>query len=262
MQFVRLLPIVFLTTHLGQCFLIAYESVPRSVADRAVYYVKSTQLDDFSCAYNALFNACNLDRACGVPNRFADYSQFSRISSAYARSEGLNPKGSTSTRNSDDLALNHLRMKNVCNLGFKDARIIPLFDLHARISITGRESKAEQQRMFQREFERQQEAFIDSIKYQFDAAAGLTRVMHFVCTVQDGGTGHAVLVSLVQNSTGRGLYIFDNLNRRISENSEIMRYIHYLSDRFSVSSRGIYQGPQLPERWSSAPKPRVRYYYN
>lgn len=243
-------------------YLIGYESLPKSVNAGAVYYVKTQQLDDFSCSYNALFNACNVDKSCGISNGFSDYGPFSQVSMAYVKSHGLKPKGSASTNDTDELAVKYLKMKNTCNLGFDDKKIIPLLHWHAQITLTGRESKAEQEKMFEREFDRQRQEFFEKIKQQFDSAGGLTRVMHFICTVQDGRTGHAVLVSLVQNETGRGLYIFDNLNRKISENSQIMRYVHHLSTRYNVSSRDVFKGPQLPDRWPTLPKPRYEYYYN
>lgn len=247
--------------------LFCYQPLPRSIASKAVYYVKSQQLDDFSCSYNALFNACNIDYRSGLSNKFFDYRLFSGASLAYAKSHGLNPKGATSTKSTDDLAVNYLGMKNLCNLGFEGNKIIPFRDVHSQIWYSGKPSKAEIKEMHNREYERQRNEFMDGIKKQLDAAAGLTRVMHFICTVHDASdrrdrnSGHAILVSLVQNSSGRALYIFDNMNGRIAENSDIMKFIHYLLAKYSISTDKQFKDLGLPSVWPTLPKRDPRYYY-
>ena len=203
-----------------------------------------------------------MDKVYGVANPYCDYRLFTQTSKAYVKSHRLNPKASVSTRTIEDLALKHLKMKNICNLALEDHKIMPLMRLHAEIKVHGHETKAERQRMFKREFEKQQEGFIKDLKNRFDNAVGLTRVMHFICHVQSRGSGHAILVSVVQNSTGRALYIFDNMNQKIGEYSDIMKYIRYLGEYFEVSSASNFKGPHLPTRWPSLPaRKRYKYYY-
>ena len=78
-------------------------------------------------------------------------------------------------------------------------------------------------------------------------------VVHFICIVKADGESHAILASIVQNSTGRGLYIFDNMNKPITDQSTITKYINYLCKTFAISYKSQFRAPTLPDRWPTTP---------
>lgn len=42
-------------------------TLPVSLNNRAVYHIKAHQIDEFCCGYNALYNACNLEKVAHFP---------------------------------------------------------------------------------------------------------------------------------------------------------------------------------------------------
>lgn len=225
-------------------------NLPQSLSPMAVYYQKAYQLNEFCCGYNALFNACNVEKACGFPMKFSDYSLFKRECMNYLKPRNLRPLKAVTNKTLDELA-HTLRIK-ICNLIISaSGSIHPIFSTDTTIEYNKGTRKGEINRMMQEAIVKREREMIKDLIHCFNAS--INCVVHFICTVIADGERHGILVSLVQNSTGRGLYIFDNMNKSITERSMITNYLKYLCKTFAVSYKIQFQGPLLPDRWPSTP---------
>lgn len=229
-----------------------YLSLPRSLKSKAVYYVRTKQLDRFSCGYNALFNAANFEQHCGFDNDTHRYPVFERRCMPYINSQGLNPKKTSYNKHTEYLAQNALKLQPFYHLRIDERRgaIAPILTGETRISYRSDTSKRDIKRKMRKAASRRRDRVIENIKRRLEDFSGYPVVVHFLCYVNSAKGGrHAVLVSLYQNHTGRGLYLFDNLNERVSESSDITQFLKYLSRTFHVSSKETFDGYELPHRW-------------
>ncbi len=238
----------------------AYLQVPQSLSPKAVYYIKSTQLNDFSCSFNALFNALNLGQVCRVKSPYSFYDLFRETCSAFCYEHRIKPKGAVSTAKTSKLARDYLRMKNVCNLGIRKGKIHVFFETATRYYVPYGAGQHAIEAAEDNALQSRGDTSLRKIREAFDSRFGRTLVMHFICTVDTEEGGHAILVTLIQNKTGRGLYIFDNMNRAFQERSQLKQFVQFLCTEFGVSSRSQFQGPPLPHRWESLPAEPVYWY--
>jgi hypothetical protein len=223
--------------------------LPTSLSSKAVYHCDVEQLNDFSCRYNGLFNACNFEQCCGFQNPGYAYSFFKRICLDYTRSHGLNPRASSTTIDTETLAYDHLFLQPSAQLGEEYGRIFPYFRTNTSITYDSRTPDHEVQRMLKRAVAKKENDFIQGLCKKLDTDPRKNMVIHFFCSLDLSEGRHCILVSLLQNSTGRGLYIFDNMNMRLYENCHAMKYIDYLCSTFKVSAKKSFLGPKLPHRW-------------
>ncbi len=223
--------------------------LPRKLASKAVHYMKTKQLDAFSCGYNCLFNAANFQQKCSFQNKAYKYETFEDKVLPYVQNKRLDPLQASTNTDIQHLARNILKLMPTYDLyrGKKTKQVEFLISESVRISYPAGSSQAEINRRMDAAVLQKQKGTIESIKKYL--TKNPVTVIHFICYVKSQGVDHAVLVSLYQNATGRGLYLFDNMNAPVNESSDVVQYIEYLCKTFSVSSRASFVGPELPRRW-------------
>ncbi len=226
-----------------------YIRVPESVRSHAVHYIRTKQLDKFSCGYNVLFNAANFETTLGFENPAHKYPVFEQRIIPYLQQKGFHPRGGT-TNETIGLLAKKITLQPLYNLGSDDISLLgiaPMISGTVSISYTKGCPEREIQRRLDDAFRAKQDTQIHQVKEYLrthDYA-----VVHFSCFVDDFDEGHAILVSLHQNESGRGLFVFDNINATMKESSQIMRYIEYLIYTFDISGYYTFSSPQLPNRW-------------
>ncbi len=230
-------------------------AVPQSLANHAIWYKETRQLNRFSCGFNAAFNACNFEQCCGFHNPFSNYAAFERIGSFYANSWGKHPKASLYNYEVTALA-EKIAKQAIFPFTVKQGRVSPLFDTPTNYTYPHGSSKREKDACAKRAVEAREAQLIKGIRKELAAIANKTAIIHFGCFVKSRGEGHIVLVSLLQNWTGRGLYIFDNMNAPLVEGSDLNSIIEHLKVTFNISARNQFKGPQLPHYWPTAPRGR------
>lgn len=229
--------------------------LPRSVNGSAIYHIKTQQLDDYCCGYNALFNACNMENCCGIPNKASDYMIFDKVCRQYVQQEGLNPHDSVGNRTLDALH-KLLGMQTLCQLSFYKQKIVPIFSTPTPYTYFEGTSDREIERISEAAIEKRSQEFLTQLKSGLERNGVYKGIIHFICIVKARGEDHGILITLVQNQTGCGLYIFDNLNIKIDDRSETRQYIDFLCKMFYVSPKHQFKGPQLPASWRTTPGPR------
>lgn len=215
-------------------FSAAFFPLPESAQSRAVFHPRVYQAQLFCCGYNALFNACNFEHWCGMDNEFSHYMAFQSACLAYLMSLGMDPMGTVHNLTLKVLAQEHLLTRPMYNLALVDDRVL-WAGLH---ELAYNEATVANTELF------------ETIGRQLAQETGPFAVVHFICFVREP-EAHCILLSVLQNQTGRGLYVFDNQNRQIEVNSPIMRFITALSYSLQISSRDQFKGPRLPEGWPS-----------
>ena len=248
--------ILVLSALVGTCFsLYSAEQlpIPRTFSSQAVYYCKTKQLELFSCGYNGLFNAANFEHSCGFNNDAHRYSIFKSRCLPYIQSQGYNPKKTSRNKMTEYLAQNKLYLQPFYHLHFEHdnpQRVAPLITGKTSISYPSGTSESEIQRKLDQAVDRRYDAVIKGIQSYLNEYKGRTVVVHFLCyLISSKGVCHGVLVSLCQNATGRGLYLFDNMNELVYDTSDISYFLKYLCKTFSISSKSTFKGPTLPHRW-------------
>lgn len=258
--------ILYLLVSLLMCGSVLQAEVlplPSSVANKAVNYIKAHQVDDFSCSYNALFNGCNLEKLCEFQNPYSDYTQFKSVCQQFITQKNqrrdkkytMDPKGSAYNDAIEELGLQRLRMQPIVHLGFNEDNVIQvLFSTPTEISFWGNPSKEERAQMWKKAFEKRTKECISDVKAKVARSTKRSEIVHFICGVKIKGMGHAILVTLVQNYSGRALYILDNMNGKIDSNSQIIRYINYLCSIFDIGQKNQVKALKIPDVWPSTPQ--------
>ena len=245
MKYIVLLVSIGTTAHL-MCRTLP---LPQEYAQKAVFHVHVKQLDAFSCGYNVLFNAANFEHFCGFYNRNYEYQVFQSHVLPYLKAQGYSPSKTSTNAITDHLSQKVLGLQPFYHLHIKGRTIVPLLVDKTRISFPSGTSEREVQRLLKNAVEGRQNDVIKSISYNLSQRT--TAIFHFLCYLtSSNGVRHGILISLLQNSTGRALYIFDNLNEPLSKYSEAKRFVDYLSTQFNVSTVSVFVGPKLPEQWS------------
>lgn len=218
----------------------------------AVSHIHSKQLDHFSCGYNALFNAANFEHHCGFLNSAHNYSVFQNKVLGYLQMIGQDPSAASSNTTTEFLARNILNLQPFYHLYIKEADGVvgPLLTGVTSITYSMGTPQHEIQNLLRKAHDRRGQNDIDTITALLNEKN--SQVIHFLCNIaSSNGIRHALLISLFQNSSGRGLYIFDNLNEPLAWSSETTRFIEYLCFTFDVSPTRTFTGPHLPRIWSS-----------
>jgi hypothetical protein len=247
MQYVQVICMCVLATYSSRA--VENLPLPRSLSSKAVYYVKTKQLNEFSCGYNALFNAANFEFHCGFTNQVYRYEAFSQKIVPYLRSQGLDPKKASYSYDIEHLAGEVLHLMPSFHLQKNKNMIELLLSGKTTVSFTEGTSRAEIDRLLQSALAKKRKQYIDFLKSYLEMER--EAVIHFICYVKTlKGDDHIVLLSLHQNVSGRGLYLFDNINEQVTEVSDIRAFIEYLCVTFSISSSSHYRVPTLPTRWT------------
>ncbi len=250
-------------------FLLTFFSVqaeflplPRIYDSKAIFYVRAYQLDDFCCGYNALYNACNLERLYDFPNQLSDYSLFQGTCMRYLQREGIHPLSAVTNKTLEWLAKNYLHMQPIYHLMInKQNHIEPLFTTSTRVTFIEGTSRSQVDRMLDSAHRKRGEELIKNMKQEFAQKPGHCKMAHFICAIKVDGTGHWILMTLIYNRTGKALFIFDNMNLKIAETSQARRYIDFIIQHFGVSSKMHFKGPLMPECWPTTPVHAIDYYW-
>lgn len=225
--------------------------LPANLANKAVYYFKTEQLELFSCGYNALFNACNFEHHCCFLNKYHKYNEFKNRILPYIEQQGRHPRNASSNLMTEHCARELLDTRPLYHLFYKKevGRAVPLLSYPISISFKEGTSKAELDRRLEKAyFARQNAVYQDIQKFVLDNPFQ-SCIVHFLCYVQAQQETHGILISLYQHKGKRGLYLFDNMNMPIHSNSESYLYIEQLCKDFAISKRSAFEGPNLPHRW-------------
>lgn len=200
-------------------------NISGSASSKAVYYVKAEELPGFCCGYNALFNACNIEAAFGKSQKYSDRKIFAKTCRQHLKNWQIHPLDVVYNDELEELAKN-LGIQNFYCVSYEPHSVfyIPDFPLPSKDA-----------------------RFHNNIKKKLDASTGLFFV-HFVCHLPYE-EGHWILMTLVQNTSGRALYIYDNLNLAIDEESQV--FIDFFCKSYKISPKGQFQGVQMPAKWPS-----------
>ncbi len=232
-------------------------SLPASIASKAVFHPEVLQVPGFCCGYNVLFNACNFEDWNGFPNCFSDYAVFRELCLGYLRHNAINPLDGVTPKTLDFLLKKGLELRNFCSLGLDDKEnrtVKVILFSNTVITVKSGTPEAEIQDMLKATQNSRMSESLDTLKRTLEQSKKPLEIVQFLCGYStSSGSGHGILISLVQNRTGRGLYVFDNMNAKIDEASPIKRFIDFLCTEFAVSSKNQFVGPYLPSQWPSIP---------
>lgn len=211
--------------------------LPSSFKDLPVYYEAVKQIDGWSCGYNALYNACCLEKRFGRKNPNSDLNIFKQCCMAYLRNLRQDPKAAASNKILENLAT-PLQLSRVHYLTFeRNGKIVPLFLTSTKITYPSGTHPRIIDRLMEEAKTKRAENLIESLKRELDRHATIF-MLHFLCHIQTDSQGHAVLASIVKNNKGeKSIYIFDNMNNPISQNSQMKHYIDYLCSKFDIKSK-------------------------
>ncbi len=208
--------------------------LPSSLQNKPIYYKAVKQIDDLSCGYNALYNACKLEQHFGRANKHSKLTAFKAVCFPYLREIGENPRAASSNLILSELA-NRVTLQKFGFLSLNEHnKIEPLLSESIQVSWQGHLSKANLDALFVAERQKQAQRFMTSLKHELAKASG-PHFIHFVCQVNAKGEEHGILLSVVKNSKGAlALYIHDNMNSPIEERSSIKKYIDYVCKEFNI----------------------------
>ncbi len=224
--------------------------LPASLSAKAVFYVKATHLRQLSCAYDVLYNACNLDECCGITNCYAGYTVFTETCLGYSSHKRSDPRKGIKTdmvkflKNRFDLQL--------CGLCRRGSEVRPFCpeDYEASDMVKALNYSSQGLSWFGPMDCKNGKKLMEAFKEQFERSKKPCAIAHFFCLI----TRHAILISAIKNKTGIGLYIFDNCNAPINEDSEIKQYIDFICKEFNISPKNQFIGPRIPEIWPTTPR--------
>jgi hypothetical protein len=239
-----------------------YLPLPSSFGSRAIYHVEAHQINTWSCGYNALFNACNLEHFLGVSNKYRDFAKFSQLCTAFLQRVSKKKRDGISNVEIEGLALS-LGLGKVYYLSpDQKGEVVPLLESSTFITVPASMSSAQANRLLEQAVKKREQALYSAIHQKLKVQKDVC--VHFVCHVRARREDHCILLSLVQKKgKDRALYIFDNLNGKVTDRSYIKPYIDFISKTFQVSSEQAYRKHKIsiPDRWPTSPYPPAGYYY-
>lgn len=226
-------------------------SLPLIYTNKPIYYIKAHQLDKWSCGYNVLFNACNVEQHCGRINKGANFNHFSSICGTYLNSIYKESHKASTNNILDDLS-QKLKLQDNCYLHLDSYnKIEPLLKGSVKIKYYGNPSQTEIDRLFKEAIIKRNQDRINEINKMLNNNKDKLYFVHFFCHVEDTSGPHVLLISLIQNKNGRSLYIFDNLNAVITQYSQTMQYIDYIYSTFKVYINSDRNFINFPNHWPS-----------
>lgn len=238
-QLIRVLNILFfLALSSFDILSVTYLPLPASLADKAVYHVKARQINGWSCGYNVLFNACNVEQFFAKSNKNHDYNEFAKVCLPYLKSINRNPKASSNNHVMEKLS-KYLKLQKFSYFSFnKSKESAPLISGPVKIVFPGKTSKAKIKLLLDAAWKKRQQEYVSQLKKTLSDAKGNPAFVHIACHISSTDGGHAVLASIVQDPAGkRALYIFDNMNILVKDGSQMKRHIDTLCSTFNIGSK-------------------------
>lgn len=219
-----------LDARFAQTFSAELLELPESLSEKAVHQPYVYAARDFACCYNAIFNACNVEVCCGYRNPYEDYSFFKLECLKILRTLNKDPLGAANDLVTDVIS--------------KPMLTAPFHNL---VLIKNRVLPFSQWKVPDDEADRAGTLMVSTIQDYLRKATKPCTIVHFFCFIHE--IKHCLVMTLVQNSTGRGLYIFDNDNKFM--HAATKKFVDFLCDSFEVSPKNAFVGPEIPDGWSS-----------
>lgn len=238
------------------CYSANIIELPKSLEGKSVYHIKSWQLNDWSCGYNVLFNACNLEKIFTKNNNSHDYDIFSKKVLEYLKIKNKNPKGSASNKMLDRLS-EILGLEKYQFLVIKDQKIKPIFSTSTKITFYHGTTQDQINALMQQAIEKREKDCIVDLKNYINKPKDL-KFLHLFCQIKDQSINHLVLMSVIENRNKiRSLFIFDNVNLLVKENSQLKKYIDFICAEFKISKIDHKEYNKIkefvPGKWSTVP---------
>lgn len=222
--------------------------------DLAIYHIKANQLENWSCGYNVLFNACNLENHLGFHNAYSFYSNFKRACTEFINAHKKKPEEGITNKDMATLAQRVMLKRNHYLYIDEQGKVVPFIEGKVSIMVPPNTSEDERQQLLKQEVAKKQRQVVQEIQNSIGSVG--TGCVHFFCHVLSEQEGHCILITLHKNNYGlRSLYIFDNLNAAIQESPSAKYYIDYISTEFKVSQSKLCPSLTLPDVWPTAPAP-------
>lgn len=224
--------ILLLTSALYSITLTADQeklSLPDNLANKQVEYVKTKQLDGWSCGYNALLNACNVEQKVGNKNPYTKEKVFKNKLASVIASMGKHPRQSTSNKNLAKLS-KKLNLKRTASLHLVNGKSELLLPKSVGVSFPGGTSKAKIQQLLKQAKADRQKRQLNKLVSYFNGKSKKAAV-HFFSSVP----GHWILTSVVKDNNGKkSIQVRDNLNRPIGDHSPIKKHIEFIANKFGI----------------------------
>lgn len=206
--------------------------LPQTLNGKAILQGQLPLVYGFSCVYNALKFACDVEAAiCGINNPYTDMDAFKRKCRSFSSPRAIDPIDGVTHETELALANYHLSLQPVYHLFSQDNVIHVLDEDYLGIP---QEADPDVKRMLKQNEQLLFDSIKDRLKQRTDA------VFHFICSVKANNEWHAIYMGLVQKNNRRALYIFDNLNEQIHEGSLAKHYVDFLCDTFNISGRADF----------------------
>lgn len=239
--------LIFLFTSFVNFSKARFLSLPHKYKDWNVYHVSVLQLPEWSCGYNALYNAANFENHLNLKNSSADYKNFSKICLSYLNI--INCKSLESS--SHDTMLKLAKDLSLSKHYYIDCRIANRSFL-AKINPFRRDSKKSQPvALDQTGFKKSLNKVRQEVYNYFVSKKGKLACVHFICGVFSR-TNHAILATLVKAADGTlAVFIFDNTNAKITEKSDVNHFLDYLCKNDFISKKTFVK--DFPVCWPTFP---------
>ena len=243
----------FILSGLSAGFVHADNAIPLPLQQRAVFYPVATQINGFSCGYNALYNAANFENWCGFSNPAHDYAIFKARTLAFLAKIGRDPLDSSDNKLTEALGTSVLQVQPLYHITFSSDTKQKII-LSGSVSISYRKGTSQStidQMLAEAHVQKAQDQFKACRNY-LNSRKGFPAVIHFMCYVMSYTGKHIVLISVYQNSSGRALYVFDNLNETLTVQHDTTRYLTFLCKELEISDRKQFSPLSLPKKWPSS----------
>jgi hypothetical protein len=222
--------------------------LPASLANKPVQYLRVKQLPNWSCGYNALYNACRIEQLIGLPNKHTESHYFNRVCQPYALTYDHGPMSSSSNVTLTALAP-QLGLQKLTCLYIDNANTIRPLGLSITCGFSYQDSPQTREHKKQKAIHARSQEYLNKLVQDFNTTPQPT-CKHFICNIDTARGRHWVLVSVTKNNKGeRQLYVCDNMNSPITAYSQMEKYLHYIYNLFNVHTlhnAPVTQKPSLP----------------
>lgn len=210
-----------------------------------IYHIKTTQISGYSCGFNALFNACNLERIMGIPNPHNNFSSFQAVCASYmaAHAPGQTTRQALNNKQTMQLS-NHLGLQAASYFTRHKGYVAPFID-HVSVKFPKGTSQAQiQQLMEQKRIQMERDVVQELQKFSFEVPTPYC--IHFMCGIST--KKHVILITLIVTKEKRILCVCDNLNEHYLQ-SDLEEFLLFFASTFSVSPRSSQPFYVFPQRW-------------
>ncbi len=231
-----------------------FVSVPKPLTELAVFHINRRPIEEINACYRALFDACNIEQACGNDTRYSDHDTFFK----YLTAERINYKALKVVVNSiPALAQEHLGINLFCvnSGGYFTDTPFPR-DLGQGVSA------AESAQIISEAMIAQHEVCEQKINKLLSNTSKDLVIIHFFYAT---GTS-LVLISLVQTKQSRAFFVCNEDNVPLGRflfgtfiPCSVMTCVTGLAKKFAISSFEDFKSKKeltvtFPYTWPSIPQ--------